>query len=346
MNLSNFTCLNNGSPTFIQRFDIGNGTVPDISFINASFDILWRTAPIWSGGSHHFPIIMETDAYYPLTSSSKTWWNDSLASLFRRHVAARKKANQYPCPANLEDAIIAYDSCKSAVRLAKRQSYQRKIAGLNQQPNVWSAWRFIRNHLRDQVPNNVSMNLDCLATNRPTPFTIDDYLKVLESKRKPSAGGVDRVTYQMIHSLSLEAKVSLLCVLNEHFMNFHIHPEWRKVKIVPISKRNKALDDFRNFRPIALISVFVKIINLMLKRRLLSYMENMNCLPRRSFAYRKSMSTTTCLNEFIFRVSLLKSRVYNIVMATVDISSAYDCVNIKILRNILVDFDFPLDIIN
>ena len=96
---------------------------------------------MWTEGSHNFHIIMETDVSITrpglflskdrllrnistidlpqdpveisrvflrrfLIPLPKNWWNESLCILFRKHVVPLKKVSQYPCPANLDEAIV------------------------------------------------------------------------------------------------------------------------------------------------------------------------------------------------------------------------------------------------
>ena len=69
--------------------------------------------------------------------------------------------------------------------------------------------------------------------------------------------------------------------------------------------KNKNPANVVNFRPISLISVSVKLINLMVKERLVNFIEKNNILPRRTFAFRKGFSAGKCLNEFTHLIASL-----------------------------------------
>lgn len=105
-------------------------------------------------------------------------------------------------------------------------------------------------------------------------FSFEEFLNVIRGKVKPSAGGDDRITYDMIRALSDISKNTLLSTLNDSFLRCIIKESWRTIKIVPIPKRNRDLNQFENFRPISLISVMMKLINLMIKERMVVQLEN------------------------------------------------------------------------
>ena len=184
-------------------------------------------------------------------------------------------------------------------------------------------------HLSDKVSVNIQIVFPRRANGNITPFSFREFCDVLNSRKRASAGSLDCVAYDMVKALSVSSKGSLLQVFNQQFSVCTIHMDWRRIRIVHISKRNSLLDDFRNFRPIASIFVFLKLLNMMVKSRLTAKVDNLGILPACSFAYRGRMSTTACWNEFLSRVSYLKSLGLRVVVTAIDISSAYNYLNVS-----------------
>ncbi|XP_017484492.1 PREDICTED: uncharacterized protein LOC108373152 [Rhagoletis zephyria] len=56
----NFLILNDGSYTFQNEIGSAGGSVLDLSFTNSSLFFDWKVDPIRVGGSHHFPILIDT----------------------------------------------------------------------------------------------------------------------------------------------------------------------------------------------------------------------------------------------------------------------------------------------
>lgn len=101
----------------------------------------------------------------------------------------------------------------------------------------------------------------------------------------------------MIKALSMDAKISLLQIFNDCFSKCNVPYCWRIIKVVPIPKRGNDLADYRNFRPISLLTVFFKCLNLMVKNRLCEYIDQNRILPERSFAYKRNRSAAMCIND-------------------------------------------------
>ncbi|XP_058985851.1 uncharacterized protein LOC131806001 [Musca domestica] len=173
---------------------------------------------------------------------------------------------------------------------------------------------------------------------------MEEFLLVLKNKKKPSAAGPDGITYEMINHLSDSAKTNFFEALNYSWKKCEIRDEWRKIKIVPIPKKGKDLELFTNFRPIALISVPFKIINLMVKERLQQFIDEENILPTNTFAYRKHLSTSMCINNLLYTINYYKSKGEKVIILSLDVEKAYDCVRIEMLLKILCEINCPTDI--
>ncbi|XP_075154101.1 uncharacterized protein LOC142227433 isoform X1 [Haematobia irritans] len=290
--------------------------------------------------------------------SPKFWWSEELKVGFRRQWAAAKKARLFPSYNNLEDARKATEHWKNMVAEAKKKCYLAKLDEINKSPNTKNAWKFINNirgrnnptrsiwndennavyleHLKNQVTGeNVIIDFP-LVNHFIEPFDFEEFILCLSGKRSQSAGGHDGITYNMIKSLSGISKRALLTAMNNAFLTNTIRDDWRIIKIVPIPKPKKNHNDPKNFRPISLISVFLKCINLMVKERISVHFDSVDIIPRRSFAYKKNSSTSTCINELLHRVALLKANNFKVVILSLDICDAYNCVKIDMLQRKLI----------
>ncbi|KAI8117087.1 hypothetical protein CVS40_10945 [Lucilia cuprina] len=59
INMSNFKCLNDLSPTFKRDLNGSVSTVLDLTFTNTDCTTNWSTEPMLPAGSHHYPIVIE-----------------------------------------------------------------------------------------------------------------------------------------------------------------------------------------------------------------------------------------------------------------------------------------------
>ncbi|XP_017489080.1 PREDICTED: uncharacterized protein LOC108377329 [Rhagoletis zephyria] len=287
--------------------------------------------------------------------SLKAWWNESLKKQFRLLSACRKKARLTNNVRDFEELLNMEEEWKAAVKKAKADCYRARISELNEYPNTTDAWRFVNSvkGTRKSVPfwpsdeqaqyldllknqcavRTVEVGRDCQVSDNGCmddsglEFSVEVFDSVLRKKKK-SAGGLDGVTFGMLKGLPVDTKEALVHDFERHFLENRVREEWRKIKIVPIPKHGKDLNDIQNFRPISLLSVFVKSINMIIKEELMEWAEKNNVFPDGCFAYRKGKSATMCLNEFIYWSSKFKKCRKKVFVCVLDISDAYNCVSI------------------
>lgn len=144
---------------------------------------------------------------------------------------------------------------------------------------------------------------------------------------KLSAGGVDGVTYSILKALPGIFKRVILTVINNTIEDNCIRCSWKCIKIVPIPKPNKDHDQTCNFRPISLIPVLLKCCNIMIKDIIQRHIEHTNVNVR-------NRSISTCINDLLHRLSLLKINGFETVILSLDISNAYNCVKYDIPINL------------
>lgn len=65
---------------------------------------------------------------------------------------------------------------------------------------------------------------------------------------------------------------------------------------------------FHEFPLIALIPVFMKIMNLLVKELPLEFIETNQILPQSTYAYRKHRSSSICKNDLLYTINHLKEK--------------------------------------
>lgn len=78
----------------------------------------------------------------------------------------------------------------------------------------------------------------------------------------------------------------------------------------------------------------------MIKNRLVTFINDHQLLPKRSFAFTKNKSSTMLLNQLIHTIQLQKQNGLVVMGVSIDIEKAYDCVDLQVLKEILVSHQF------
>ena len=122
-----------------------------------------------------------------------------------------------------------------------------------------------------------------------------------------------------------------LCKIINYSFSSGVFPDILKVsKIIPLHKGGSTLE-VNNFRPISLLSIFDKIIEKLMHKRLYDFLDEHDILYEHQFGFRKFYSTAYSLIEITEKVkSTIDEGKYGCGIFN-DLKKAFDTVNHKIL---------------
>ena len=122
-----------------------------------------------------------------------------------------------------------------------------------------------------------------------------------------------------------------LCKVISTSFTSGIFPDALKIcKVIPIHKGGSP-DDLDNYRPISLLSIFDKIIEKLIHKRLYNFLEHHNILFPNQFGFRKNNSTTFSLARITERIKeTIGNKKYGCGVF-IDFKKLFDTVNHNIL---------------
>jgi len=125
--------------------------------------------------------------------------------------------------------------------------------------------------------------------------------------------------------------VTPLCKIINHSFSTGIFPDALKVsKVVPIHKGG-TMEDLNNYRPISLLSIFDKLVEKLMHKRLYNFLELHNILFMNQFGFRKNNSTSFALIQITEKIKeTIDNKKYGCGIF-IDLRKAFDTVNHKIL---------------
>ena len=104
----------------------------------------------------------------------------------------------------------------------------------------------------------------------------------------------------------------------------------KTAKVTPLHKKNSKLD-FSNYRPISLLSVFSKVYEKLVYKRIYSYLDKHNFIYNKQFGFRSNYSTNHALVSITEHIRELIDTGHYACGVFVDLEKAFDTVNHKIL---------------
>lgn len=114
------------------------------------------------------------------------------------------------------------------------------------------------------------------------------------------------------------------------FNNGVVPDKLKLAKVIPLYKKDKA-DNIENYRPIALLSIFDKLLEKLMFKRLYYFLTNFDILIPEQFGFRQNYSTSMSVihfSDYIFKQMEIGKLCCGIFM---DLSKAFDTIDHRIL---------------
>ena len=157
----------------------------------------------------------------------------------------------------------------------------------------------------------------------------DEILDIINSLSNKSTGPAS-IPLRLLKIVADLIVVPLCRIINISFST-GVFPDVLKVsKIIPLHKGGSTLE-VNNFRPISLLSIFDKIIEKLMHKRLYDFLDEHDILYEHQFGFRKFYSTAYSLIEITEQIkSTIDNGKYGCGIF-IDLKKAFDTVNHKIL---------------
>ena len=170
-------------------------------------------------------------------------------------------------------------------------------------------------------------------------FTLDE-LKSASCNVKPKSFlGLGEVSFKVILHLSESSLDLVLHVLNAIFDDQLFLGSWKNSLIFPLPKAT-----WRKFRPIALASCFLEILERFILSRLDHWVENNNISSPFQYGFRKNRSCADNLGILSSELHLSRATIRFTAALFMDVNAAYDNDIPSILVQDLLQLSLPLKI--
>ena len=126
--------------------------------------------------------------------------------------------------------------------------------------------------------------------------------------------------------MPITEKQKLLDFINFLWLNHTFPDQWRNAHTIPILKPGKTPTDTNSYRPISLTITLCKIMEKMIKVRLMHFLQTNNIIAQHQYGFQKGKSTLDPLThlENAIRETIIRGQY--LVVVFLDIEKAYDMV--------------------
>ena len=350
---------------YSKILDIRISSLPPINNEKAEESFTSFSSIISSTADDCFPLKTPPSHKIP----SPPWWDRDCTAMIKARNEAEKIFINNMNPENLSTFNHVLAKSRKLFKRKKREGWLSFCNSLNPSTPTSAVWeklkrfrrgcspcstnalsgelgyRFLSKIAPAHVPSMDECNFNdhnLISSTHPldTPFSLDE-LKTVLSQVHDSAPGVDGFPYSFVAKAGLKTYKYYLDLANYCFASGYIPQAWKVQVIIPLLKPGKSSSDPNSYRPIALSSVLLKILEHLVKNRLEWYVESSRLLPGTQFGFRKGLGTSDSVGILTSEIRLALSRNESVVAVFLDISAAYDSVLLPLLRQKLHKLRIP-----
>ena len=158
----------------------------------------------------------------------------------------------------------------------------------------------------------------------------DEVLMVIRALKNSKSTGLETINVQILKLIAEFILPALTHIVNLSLASSTFPQAWKKAKVIPLLKKGDPLMP-QNYRPVALLPVFSKILEKIVFNQISEYIETNNILHRSHHGSRALHSTSTALIEMYSQWNdiLESGKAAGIMM--LDLSAAFDLVDHSLL---------------
>lgn len=162
------------------------------------------------------------------------------------------------------------------------------------------------------------------------PTTQMEIKTIINSLSTRKAPGYDLISPALIKNIADSIAEHLTYLVNFSLSSGEFPSDLKNAIIIPLHKKSDKLNP-SNFRPIALLSIFSKIFEKILKTRLVNFLENEGFFSKNQFGFQKKLNTENALLDFFGKVFEGMNDGDFCAGLFVDVMKAFDTVDHSIL---------------
>lgn len=169
------------------------------------------------------------------------------------------------------------------------------------------------------------------------PVTPTEVLNIIYGLKTSCSAGYDNVTSEILKYTASEIMTPLVDIINLSLTSGIFPKQLKQSKISPIYKKGST-SNVENYRPVVNLSVFSKVIEKVVSKRLTSFLEKSEIFNNNQHGFRKGRSTTSALAQFLNNLYKALDDGNTCLGLFLDLSKAFDLVNHEMLLGKLERF--------
>lgn len=154
-----------------------------------------------------------------------------------------------------------------------------------------------------------------------------------------SSPGLDQISFPMIKNIDQRSRSIIVQLFTEFSRSQRFPTSWLDCKVIALLKPDKNTDEASSYRPICLLSCMRKLFEKIIQTRLDHWLESTRKSSPSQFGFKKGFGTQDCIAVFSTDLDEVFARKHICLAVFMDITAAYDNVQINILCSKLASLD-------
>ena len=159
-------------------------------------------------------------------------------------------------------------------------------------------------------------------------FSVNEVKELLKNLKENSAPGPDNVACKILKECRESLSLPIFIIMKKSFESGCLPVNWLRANITSIFKKGKR-DEPLNYRPISLTSVICKLMEKILRKRIIEHLENNNIFSAHQHGFRAHRSCLTALLEYFEDITKALDENVPIDAVYLDCQKAFDSVPTK-----------------
>ena len=183
-------------------------------------------------------------------------------------------------------------------------------------------------------PNSVNFSSYLPASNQDSifldPITENEVKIEFDQLKVNKSGGYDEMSPRVLKAISNTVVKPLTYIYNQTFLTGVLPNEFKMAIVTPVFKSNDK-ESFSNYRPISVLPCFSKILEKLMYKRIIKFLDKHNTLNEHQYGFRKKHSTTHAILELVTKITNAIDNNQYTMGIFLDLSKAFDTVNHAVL---------------
>ena len=175
-------------------------------------------------------------------------------------------------------------------------------------------------------------------------FTLQTVLSAMADIKAKNSYGYDNIPMRVLKDGSEQLVEPYCKLMRMIYQSKEIPEQWKVARIIPLHKKG-AKNNFGNYRPISNLCVPSKIFEKCILKRIQALADEGNLFTDRQHGFRKGRSTITAARILQMEIAKAMDDDKYIAVASLDLSAAFDVVNIELLLKRMSIVGLPMDVL-